>query len=69
MSHLSVIGAAAASVTIPRVVGVGIDRALDPTNEARGVDALLGLAAALVLLGLRRSLTASGTTTTTASSV
>ena len=30
------LGAAVAGLTIPRVLGIGIDRVLDPANESRG---------------------------------
>ena len=62
LGYVAVFGAAAAGLTIPRVVGIGIDRVLDPANESHGVDALLGLSAILVLLGLVRGLFSWGQT-------
>jgi len=50
------LGAAVAGLTIPRILGVGIDRVLDPANESRGVDSLLSLAVIIGLLGLMRGL-------------
>jgi ABC-type multidrug transport system fused ATPase/permease subunit len=50
------LGAAVAGLTIPRILGVGIDRVLDPANESRGVDSLLSLAVMIGLLGLMRGL-------------
>jgi ABC-type multidrug transport system fused ATPase/permease subunit len=50
------LGAAAAGLTIPWVLGVGIDRVLDPANKSRGVDSLLTLALIIGLLGLVRGL-------------
>jgi ATP-binding cassette subfamily B protein len=56
LGYLAVIGASLAGLAIPRTVGVGIDRVLDPENESRGLEALLSLAGILVLLGLIRGL-------------
>jgi ATP-binding cassette subfamily B multidrug efflux pump len=54
--YVSVFGAAAAGLSIPRVIGTGIDRVLDPQNGSRGTEALIGLAVILILLGLTRGL-------------
>ena len=56
LGYLSVFGAAGAGLAIPWVLGTGIDRVLDPANESRGLEALLGLAFLLVLLGATRGL-------------
>ncbi|MEE8519638.1 MAG: ABC transporter ATP-binding protein [Dehalococcoidia bacterium] len=56
LGYLAVIGSSLAGLAIPRVIGVGIDRVLDPQNVSRGTEALLGLAGILVLLGLTRGL-------------
>lgn len=50
------LGAAVAGLTIPRVLGIGIDRVLDPTNESRGASSLLTLALIIALLGLMRGM-------------
>ena len=54
LGYLSVLCAGAAALAIPRVLGAGIDRALDPANQDRGVEAFLWLAVVLALLGLTR---------------
>ena len=56
LGYLAVLGAAAASLAIPRVLSTGIDRALDPANRDGGVEALFALGAALVLLGVARGM-------------
>jgi ATP-binding cassette subfamily B protein len=60
MGYICVIGAGAAALAIPRVLGAGIDGALDPANEDRGTEAFLSLAATLTLLGLARGLFQAG---------
>lgn len=50
------LGAAVAGLTIPRVLGIGIDRVLDPANESRGASSLLTLALIIALLGLMRGM-------------
>jgi ABC-type multidrug transport system fused ATPase/permease subunit len=54
--YFTTFGAALAGLAIPRVLGVGIDRVLDPENESRGLQALLVLALIIALLGLTRGL-------------
>ncbi|MDA1173339.1 MAG: ABC transporter ATP-binding protein [Chloroflexi bacterium] len=54
--YSATLGAAIAGLTIPWVLGIGIDRVIDPTNETQGTGALLALAAIIVLLGLSRGL-------------
>ena len=54
--YVAVFGAAAAALAIPSVLSTGIDRALDPTDRDRGVEALIALGLVLVLLGVTRGL-------------
>ena len=56
LGYFTTFGAAAAGLAIPRVLGVGIDRVLDPEDESRGLQALLVLAVTIALLGLTRGL-------------
>ncbi len=56
LGYSATLGAAIAGLTIPWVLGIGIDRVIDPTNETQGTGALLALAAIIVLLGLSRGL-------------
>ena len=62
LGYVSVFGAAAAGLAIPRILGIGIDRVLDPDNESAGMDALVGLSVMLALLGLVRGLFSWGQT-------
>ena len=62
--YFSVFGAAAAGLAIPRVIGTGVDRVLDPQNESRGLQGLLALAVTLLLLGLARGFFSWGQTFT-----
>jgi len=56
VAYCTTLGAALAGLAIPRVLGVGIDRVLDPANGSRGLQALLLLALTIALLGLTRGL-------------
>ena len=56
LGYFATFGAAIAGLAIPKVLGVGIDRVLDPQNETRGLQALLILALVIALLGLTRGL-------------
>ncbi len=62
--YFSVFGAATAGLAIPRVIGTGVDRVLDPQNESRGLQGLLALAVTLLLLGLTRGFFSWGQTFT-----
>jgi ATP-binding cassette subfamily B protein len=56
LGYGATLGAAITGLAIPRVLGVGIDRVIDPTNVSQGRGALLALAVSIVLLGLSRGL-------------
>src|SRR5690606_2974138 len=58
--YVAVLGAGITAFLIPRVLGSGIDRALDPANSERGMGALVTLAIILALLGLSRGLFSAG---------
>ena len=54
LGYVAVLCAGAAALSIPRILGAGIDRALDPANQGKGIEALLWLGGLLALLGLAR---------------
>jgi ATP-binding cassette subfamily B protein len=56
LGYGATLGAAIAGLAIPRVLGVGIDRVIDPSNVSQGRGVLLALATIIVLLGLARGL-------------
>jgi len=56
LGYVAVLAASLSALAIPRVLSAGIDRTLDPTNESRGVEALVSLGIVLALLGLTRGL-------------
>jgi ATP-binding cassette subfamily B multidrug efflux pump len=56
LGYVAVFAAGLSALAIPRVLSAGIDRALDPANQGRGVDALIALGIMLALLGLTRGL-------------
>ena len=60
--YLAALGAALAGLAIPRVLGLGIDRVIDPLNTAQGKDALIAFAVIVALLGLTRGLFSWGQT-------
>jgi ABC-type multidrug transport system fused ATPase/permease subunit len=56
LGYTATLGAAIAGLAIPWVLGIGIDRVIDPENQSQGTGGLLILAAIIVLLGLSRGL-------------
>ena len=56
VAYGATLGASIAGLAVPRVLGIGIDRVLDPTNPDRSVNALVFLAIVIALLGLTRGL-------------
>ncbi len=62
LAYGTVLGAAGAGLGIPWVLRTGIDRALDPSNESRGMDVFVSVGIALVLLGVVRGLFSWGQT-------
>ena len=56
VGYAATLGAAIAGLAIPRVLGIGIDRVLNPENISQGRGPLLLLAGTIVLLGLSRGL-------------
>ncbi len=56
LGYSAVLFAGAAALAVPRVLSSGIDRTLDPSNQSRGIDALITLGVTLAILGLIRGL-------------
>ena len=54
LGYAAVLLAGLSALAIPRVLSTGIDRALDTSNESRGVEALITLGIVLALLGIAR---------------
>ena len=54
VGYAAVLLAGLSALAIPRVLSTGIDRALDPNNADRGVEALVTLGVVLALLGIAR---------------
>jgi ATP-binding cassette subfamily B protein len=56
IGYLATFGAASAGLAIPRVIGIGVDRILDPDAGDQGLQAIVILAVIVVLLGMTRGL-------------